>query len=329
MSTRRRSICLAGLAALANPLRAVGQAKGPKVFRIGFLGPVSASAYETRVAAFRAGLREQGFIEGKTIIVEYRWAEGQYERLPALAQELVRLKVDLIVTTSTPAARAAKAATGTIPVVIANVADPLASSLVASLARPGGNITGLANRVGDTTEKQLDLLVATLPRLARAGILLNPENESMRGLVEGIEVASRRVQLSLVRAEARTPAEIKQAFALIVEQRVEALVVLAEPLFFTHRVLITALAAKARVPAIYNDPQYVDSGGLMSYGADIDEIHRQAAGYVSKILNGAKPGELPVEQPNKMNLTINLRAAQALAITIPQSVLLRADRIIH
>ena len=324
---RRRFLLGAGMLLGAAPLARAQSAS--KAFRIGFLGPTSADAWATRVEAFKRGLAEHGYVEGKNISIEFRWADGKYERLPDLAAELVRLRPDVIVTTTTPPARAARDSTKTIPIVVVNVADPVGAGLVASLARPGGNITGVANFVGDTTEKQFDLLTSTVPNLARLAVLSNPGNQSMQGLIGRVTGLAKRANIQIVHVRARTGEEIAQAFATIAEQRAEALLVLAEPLFYANRVQLTNLAEKARLPAIYNLPEYPEAGGLMSYGTNVNEVHRYAAGHVDKILKGARPENLPVEQPNKMEFVVNLKAANAIGVKFPRALLVRADRVIE
>jgi len=312
---------------LLRPLRLLAQQQA-KTYRIGFLAPTSAAAYATRIAALRRGLGELGYVEGKNIVIEERWADGKYERLPRLAGELVKLKVDLIVTSTTPAAVAAQQSTKTVPIVAVNVADPLAAGLVTSLARPGGNITGLANYVGDTAGKQFGLLAVLVPKLSRVAVLLNPANQSMPGLLKSVEAAAEKTGTRVLPVKASNPAEIEDAYAAIAQQRAEALIVLAEPLFYEHRVQVVALAARLRLPAIYNARQYVEAGGLISYGSNIDEIHRHAARHVDKILKGARPGDLPVEQPSTMELTVNRKTAAQLGVSLPAEMLVSADKVV-
>jgi putative tryptophan/tyrosine transport system substrate-binding protein len=328
MITRRNLLIGLGAASLGAPLISLAQQQS-KAFRIGFLGPVSASSYANRVAAFRQGLRELGYVEGKNITIEERWADGKYERLPRLAEELVKLKVDLIVATATPPARAAQQSTRTIPIVMVSVSDPVGSGLVASLARPGGNITGVANLVGDTTEKQFDLLVATAPKLSRIAVLSNPDNQAMQGLIKKVQASAYKIGARVFLVQARTPEEIDQAFSVMTQQGAKALIVLAEPLFFQQRAQLVNLAGKARLPAIYNARQYVEAGGLMSYGSDNEKVYRYAARYVDRILKGAKPSEMPVEQLSAMELTINKKTAKTLGITFPREVLVLADKVIE
>jgi len=324
----RRNV-IAALASLGSLFPgALLRAQPSKVWRIGFLGAPSAAGYAGNIAAFRRGLRELGYIEGKNVAIEERWADGKYERLPELARELIQLKVDLIVTTTTPAARAAQQSTTTLPILAVNVADPIGSGLVTSLSRPGGNITGLANFVGDTIEKQFELLAAVVPKLSRIGVLSNPANQSMQGLIQSIHKRAQKIGVRVILVEARKPEEIEPAFSAVAQQRADALIVLAEPLFFLHRWQVVDLASKTRLPVIYNGRKYVEAGGLMSYGADVEEIHRYAARYVDKILKGAKPADLPIEQPRAMELTINRKTARTLGLRLPQDVLALANKVI-
>ena len=326
MITRRNLLIGLGAASLGAPLKSLAQSK---TFRIGFLGPVSASSYASRIAAFRQALRELGYVEGKNITIEERWADGKYERLPGLAEELVKLKVDLIVTSTTPPSRAAQHSTRTIPIVMVSVSDPVGSGLVASLARPGGYITGVANLVGDTTEKQFDLLVATAPKLSRIAVLSNPDNQAMQGLIKKVQESAYKIGARVFLVQARTPEEIDRAFSVMTQQGAKALIVLAEPLFFQQLTQVVNLASKARLPAIYNARQYVEAGGLMSYGSNNEEVHRYAARYVDRILKGAKPSDMPVEQLSAMELTINKKTAKTLGITFPREVLVLADKVIE
>jgi putative ABC transport system substrate-binding protein len=300
-----------------------------KLWRIGFLWPLTPDATPNRLAAFRDGLREFNYVEGRNISIEHRWAEGNYDRLAALAADLVRLNVDLIVTTTTPAAVAAKNATRTIPIVFVNVADPVATGLVASLARPGGNLTGVTNFFGTTTLKQLDLLLTAVPKASRIALLSNPDNQSMQGLIKSLESASEKRAVRLFNVEARTATDLDRTFSNVLRQRPDALLVLAELVFFANRKRVVAFAAKAHLPAAYPQPEYVEVGGLMSYGPDIEQLHRIAARYVDKILRGTKPAELPVEQPNAIELVINRRTAKTLGITLPRELLVSATRVLE
>ena len=316
------------LSMLVAPLLAVAQPVG-KVPKIGFLNPSSAAATARNFDAFTQCLRELGYIEGQTIAIAQRYADGRPERLPALAAELVRLKVDVIVTGGPPAPEAAKQATGTIPIVFAVAADPVAAGLVASLARPGGNVTGLASISGEVVGKELELLKDAAPKVSRVAVLQNPSNDSHPHTLREAEGAARTLGLQLHIVRARTPNEIEAAFTAMRSQRAGGVLVLRDPLFLTQRTKIAALAAKSRLPAVYGFREEAEAGGLMAYGASVPLMYRRAATYVDKILKGAKPGDLPVEQPTKFELVINLKTAKALGLTIPQSLLQRADEVIQ
>jgi len=300
-----------------------------KVPRIGFLHPDPISARRHRLEAFRQGLRELGYVEGQTVALEVRFAEGKRERLPALAAELVGLKVDVIVTATVPGIRAAQHATKTIPIVMAVAADPVATGFVAGLARPGGNTTGLSMMAPELVGKRLELLTEAVPRVSQVAVLRNPTNPATALSLSETEVAARALGVRLQLLEVRTSEELAGAFGAATRDRAGALIVLPDPMFLTHRTRIADLAAKSRLPAIYYDRDYVEAGGLMSYGANIADMYRRAATYVDKILKGAKPADLPVEQPTKFELVINLKTAKALGLTVPQSILIRADHVIQ
>ena len=316
---------------LAAPLAAGAEQPG-KVFRIGILANVPLTDPEgARVwGALIQGLRELGYVEGRNMTIEFRSSDGKYERLPDLAAELVRLKVDVIVAPATQNPLAAKQATRTIPIVMASSGDPVQSGLVASLARPGGNITGLTGVVGpELVGKQLELLKEAVPKVSRVAVLWNPAstiNPLWLGEAKGA-ARSLRVQLQLL--EARGPDEFERAFAAMTRDRAGALLVLTDGMFLLHRTRIAVLAAKQRLPAMYGFRELVDAGGLMAYGASLRDNFRRAATYVDKILKGAKPADLPVEQPTKFELVINAKTAKALGLTIPPSVLLRTDEVIQ
>jgi putative ABC transport system substrate-binding protein len=280
--------------------------------------------------AFRQGLRELGWVEGQNIVIDYRFAEGRFDRLPDLAAELVRLKVDIIVAVPTPAAVAAKNATGTMPIVAISVGDPVGIGLIASLARPGGNVTGSSYSVGlEIGGKQLELLKETVPKVRRVAILSNPGNPGQPLSIRELNVAARSLGVQLQLLEARGPNEFDGAFAAMATERVGALLVVADSLFVLHRSRLADLAARSRLPAVYGSRDTVEAGGLMSYGPSLRDLYRRSATYVDKILKGAKPGDLPVEQPTKFELVINLKTAKALGLTIPQSLLQRADEVIQ
>jgi putative ABC transport system substrate-binding protein len=297
-----------------------------KVPRVGFLGPRTRSNDTGLVDAFLQGLRDLGWVEGKTIVIEYRWAEGRSDRLPDLAAELVRRKVDVIFAGNTSVAVAAKNATGTIPIVMATGGDPVGLGLVASLARPGGNVTGLSFSVGtDIVGKWLELLKETVPKVRRVAVLSNPANPSHALAIESVIVAARAAGVQLQLLEARGPNEFDNAFAAMARERAGALLVM---LGF-HRARLSDLAAKSRLPAMYGSREYPEAGGLMSYGANFRHSFHRSATYVDKILKGAKPADLPIEQPAKFELVINLKTAKLLGLTVPPSLLLRADQVIE
>jgi len=278
------------------------------------------------------GLRDLGWIEGQNLVVEYRWAANREDRLPALAAELVRLKVDVIVTASTPAALAAKRATTTIPIVLTFVADPEGSGLVASLARPGGNITGLTTLARGLVAKRLELLKAVVPGVSRMAVLWQPGalgERAMGDMVEETQAASRALGLQLRFVEAKRPDDVEQAFSAMREARVGGLLVFPNPMLFEARGSIVAHAAKSRLPAVYPWREAVDAGGLMSYATNFPEMYRRAATYVDKILRGARPADLPIEQPTRFELVINLKTANGLRLTIPQALLQRADEVVQ
>jgi putative ABC transport system substrate-binding protein len=327
VTTRRAFLGALAVFPLAAPLAAEAQAPA-KVPRIGFLAPLTFAA-DTRLDAFLQGLRELGYVDGQTIAIEFRFAEGKSERLPPLAAELVRLKVDVIVATALASTEAAKRATGTIPIVFTVVGDPVAVGLVASLSRPGGNITGLASVAPEVVGKQLELLKEVAPKISRVAILKNPNNPGHTVVLRQAEAAARVLGMQLQILEARIPSEIDAAFAAMRSQRAGGILVARDALVLAQRTQIAALAAKSRLPAVYGFRENVEAGGLMAYGASVSAMYRRAATYVDKILKGAKPADLPVEQPNKFELVINLKTAKALGLTIPPSLLQRADEVIQ
>lgn len=284
------------------------------------------------VEALRKGLRDRGYIEGTTIKIEFRTALGRPERLPGLAEELVSLEPDVIFAVATSSINAVRRATTTIPIVIALGGDPVASGLVASLANPGGNLTGLSAMTGDFNAKPLELLKEAIPRLERVAVLWNPDtplNPIQAKFIDDLKSASSALAIQLHFVRAQTPEELEAAFATAKRERAQAMYINDGPLQYTQRATIVELAAKARLPAIYRTRIFADAGGLMSYGTDwLDQIH-SAAGYVDRILQGAKPGDLPIEQPTKLEFVINLRTAKALRLAIPQAVLVRADDLIR
>jgi putative ABC transport system substrate-binding protein len=300
-----------------------------KVPRIGWLTGAPLSANAERREAFRQGLRELGYVEGKNIVVEWRAAEGKLDRLSALAAELVRLKVDVIVTTGPTPTRAAKEATVTIPIVMAQDIDPVGTGFVASLARPGGNITGLATLAPEISGKQLELLREILPRLSRVAVLWASSNPGNAQQLKETERAAGALGVKLQHLDVLGPKDIETAFRTASKGRADAVLVLQSGVVIAHRTEIPELAIKSRLPAIYPRSEFVEDGGLMSYGASFTDMDRRAATYVDKILKGAKPADLPVEQPTKFELIINLKAAKQIGLTIPPNVLVRADKVIR
>jgi putative tryptophan/tyrosine transport system substrate-binding protein len=319
------------LSLLVAPLAAVVAQPREKVPRVGYLNPGSSAdpARLRRFEAFRQGLRALGYVEGQTIALEPRWAEGRYERYPALVADLVRVPVDVIVTVGGAATQVTQHATRTIPIVMSVVIDPVGSGLVPSLAHPGGNVTGLSIMASDLVGKQLEVLKEVVPEVSRVALLWNPDNPGSAPQVREAEVAARTLGVELQTLEARGPQEIDSAFAAMTRERAGALVVLADAILgLNQRSQITALAAERRLPAVYGIREYAEAGGLMVYSANLLDLERRAATYVDKILQGTNPGDLPVEQPTKFELVINLKTAEALGITIPPMLLFQADAVI-
>ena len=320
---------------LTAPLAARAQQAG-KVPRIGLLSPASPSDAGRKpsdlavlFAAFQDAMRELGYVDGQSIKIESRWAEDNYDRLPRLAADLVRLKVDVIVTYGTPASQAAKRATGTIPIVMAAIIDPVASGLVASIARPGGNVTGQSMMSPDLVGKQLEILRELVPKVSRVTLLHNPANPGNAPQVRNAQDAAGALGLRLQPLGARDPSEIDNAFAAMTNEQSGAVIVLVDAILQENRTRITDLAARHRLPAVYGLSEYAKAGGLLAYGPNRLDMFRHAVTYVDKILKGAKPGDLPIEQPQKFELIVNLKTAKALGLTIPQSLLLRADQVIE
>jgi putative ABC transport system substrate-binding protein len=331
--TTRRSFIGALAGGLVAPLAAEAQQAG-KVARIGYLVTGSLESPETRVGldAFRQGLRERGYVEGQNIVIEYRSADGKIDRLPGLAVELARLKVDLIFAVATPAARAAQQATTTIPIVAGAMGDPVGDGLVASLARPGGNITGLTFLGPELVPKRLGLLKEALPKVTRVAALWHPGafgERTNQVMLKETEGAARALGVQLQLVGVRGADELDRAFSTMTKERAEALVVFPSTMLFSERRRIVALAAKHRLPSMSNAREFVELGGLIGYGASITDLNRRAATYVDKILKGAKPADLPVEQPTKFELVINLKTAKALGLTIPPALVGRGDEVIQ
>jgi ABC-type uncharacterized transport system substrate-binding protein len=312
---------------LVAPLSAEAQPP-TRVHRIGVLHDTTPGR-DPYMDGFLEGMRALGYVEGQHFVMEYRGAEGQYERLPALAAELVRLKVDVIVTIGTPTSVAAKQATTTIPIVMTSVGDPVGSDLVASLARPGGNVTGVASLSPDLVGKQLELLKEAFPTISRVAILWNPANLFNALIVQAAEVAAQALGVQLHLVEARGPEAFDSAFAAMTRAHAGALLVIGDRAFRQHGRRLAELAAMSHLPTIYNIRAYVEAGGLMAYGSNSLDLNRRAAVYVDKLLKGAKPADLPVEQPTKFELVINLKTAEALGITIPPILLFQADEVIR
>jgi putative ABC transport system substrate-binding protein len=326
----RRTVISFALCALLSALCASAEAQQPaKVSRIGYLALAPLSTLSPRIEIFRQSLRELGYVEGKNIVIEYRHAEGKLDRLSALSAELVRLKVDVIVTGGGGGAtRAAKEATKTIPIVMAGDVDPVGQGSVTSLARPGGNVTGLATLTPEISGKRLELLKEIVPKLSRVAVLGTSTGPSTARLLKEVEPVAGAFGVKLQFLDVQSPKDIETAFRAASKGRAEGVLVLTGPVINAQRKQIADLAAKRRLPAIYPFPEYVEAGGLMSYSANIADLYRRAAVYVDKILKGAKPADLPVEQPVKFEFIINLKAAKQIGLTIPPNVLVRADKVI-
>jgi len=299
------------------------------VYRIGVLSALGTTPRDPLVEPFLEGMRALGYVEGQNLVLEYRGADGQYERFPALVAELVRLPVDVIVTGVTPAALAAKQATTTIPIVMAGIGDPVGSGLVASLAQPGGNVTGMSVLQPEVPRKQLEILKDVLPTVSRVAILWNPANPSAPLQVRAAEEAAQALGVQVHLVEARGPEAFDSAFAAMTSAHAGALLVLPDPMFRLYRSRLAELAATSRLPTMHNQREYVEAGGLLGYGASRADVLRRAATYVDKILKGAKPADLPVEQPTAFELVINLKTAQVLGLTIPPALLSRADEVLR
>ena len=328
MLSRRVFVAFGASGLLAAARRAAAQTPG-KAHRIGFLGNSTEALEANLVGPFRDGFRELGYVEGRDLVIEYRWAEGQYERFPALIAELIALKVEVIVTAGTPAALAVRRATTAIPLVMVAVGDPVGSGLVKSLARPGGNLTGLVSIAPDLEGKRLELLTEVVPKLALVAFLLNPANPFHVTSEKQARQAARQLHLKVEFFPVRTEGEFERTFQAIAGQRPGALVMLADRLFLHHRVRIVEFAARQRLPTVYAYTELVEAGGLMSFGPSYPGMHRRAAYFVDRILKGANPADLPMEQPSKFELMINLRTARALGLVIPQPILLRADDLLQ
>jgi putative ABC transport system substrate-binding protein len=326
-SMRRKLLIAIGAALLAETKVMLAQQPPAKVSRIGFLGLTSAAGVKGRMDGLRAGLRELGYVEGRNLVIESRWAEGRYERLPALAAELVRLKVDAIVTYSTPGTLAAKQATSAIPIVMATVGEAVATGLVPNLARPGGNVTGVSFFGAEINAKRLELIQEASPRIRRVGVVFNPDNAAAKRELEVMEVTAGKLKLELEPLPSRSPAQFEGTFEVMGKLRVDAVTINEDPMLVANAGSLGGLAARHRIASI-GFVELVDAGGLMAYGANFPAMWHRAAFFVDRILKGADPGTLAIEQPTKFDLVINLKAAGMLGIRIPQSLVLRADRVI-
>jgi putative ABC transport system substrate-binding protein len=324
---RREFITLLGGAAAAWPFAARAQ-QAIKVPRVGFLGLAPASAFASRVEALRAGLRDHGYVEGTNIAMEFRWAET-VDRLPEFAADLVRMKVDVIFAQSSTMVEAARKATNAIPIVFAVHADPIGVGHVASLARPGGNITGLSMLLTELAVKELEILKEAVPRVMRIGVLWNPTTPSHQPALQAVEAAGEKLGSRLVTVPLSRVEQFEDAFSLMAQERVGSFLCIASPLFTSHPGPLAELARKHRLPGMFGDAIHVEAGGLMSYSADVVDLFRRSAFYIDRILKGEKPADLPVQQPTKFVLVINLRTAKAIGLTIPETFLLRADKVIE
>jgi putative ABC transport system substrate-binding protein len=328
VTTRRVFLGVLTGGLMAAPIATGAQSQAP-IPRIGMLSPFSPSDTAPWYQAFLQGLRDLGWIEGQNVSIAYRYAEGRTDRLPGLVADLVQLKVDIIVTSVTPDTLAAKNATRTIPIVMASAGDPVATGLVESLARPGGNITGLAQMAPQLAAKRLELLKEMVPKLSRVGVIWNPEDLVATQIWTDIQLPARQLGLQLHSLEVRSLQDFDKAFERATIARVGALVITPSPLFVTNEQRIADFALKRRLPSIFHLKGFVERGGLAAYGPDRSDLFRRAATYVDKILKGAKPATLPVQQPTKFELVINLKTARAIGVTIPRHVLARADEVIQ
>ncbi len=325
MIGRRALVRAAGLGLLTVPLRAAGQPKG-RTYRIGFVGGGSASGYAALVDAFVQGLRDHGYVPGKNLTIEFRWADGRYERLPGLAADLARLKVDVMVTQGTPAAFAAKKATSTIPIVMAIVGNPVESGIVASYARPGGNVTGSSFFWGELNAKRIELVKLVTPGLTRAAVLVNPDNPAMASLLRETQERAQALKVVVQPVNVRRLEELEAALEMTRKQA-QALVVVEDGLFLQNSERIADLAVKNRLPSI-GPREFCEAGGLLAYGVDFPFIWRQGAALVDKIFKGAKPADLPIQSATRFEFVVNLKTARALGLALPSEVLARADQVI-
>ena len=330
-NTKKRRLFSIALCAALLAFSSVVEAQQKKIPRVGFLAAGSSSASAENLELLRQGLQKLGYIEQKNIVIEYRFGEGEFDKLLELASELVRLKVDVLVAQATAGALAAKKATSAVPIVFVAVADPIGSGVVASLARPEGNITGFSTMNAGLSAKRLELLKETFPKTSRVAVLLRPDahgETTVKNMLKETEDAAHELRVQLQLIEVHGPGDIDKAFSAMIKERAGAFVVFPRPAVIAERKRIVELATAHRIPAMYPNSPWVDTGGLMSYSTNFSEQYYRAAAYVDRILKGAKPGDLPVEQPTKFELVINLKAAKQIGLTIPQSVLYRADKVI-
>ena len=327
MIDRRKILLALGAAALVSPLSLLAQPAN-KVWRIGFLGSATSQGYTRPIDALRAGLRDLGYVEGKNIVIEYRWAEGKFERLPGLAAELVKMNVDIIVTHATPGTLAAKQATTTIPIVMAAIGDAVAVGAVASLARPGGNITGTTFFNPELAAKRLEIIRDAMPRLRRVAVLFNPGNQAVEATLKAMGLTAKALKMELQRFPARALEEFDGAFAAMAAKRIEAFTTIEDPITIANAKTLADLAAKRRLPSI-GFPEFADAGGLLGFGVSIPDMFRRAPYFVDKIFKGARAGDIPVEQWSRFEIIVNFKTAKALGIKLPDLVLQRADRVIE
>ena len=329
MISRRQVVLALVASALAAPLASFAQQSPTRVPRVGWLVTGSPATYAVSLAAFRDGLQKLGYVEGRNITIVYRWAEGKVDQLPELANELVQQKVDIILAGGSSGVAAAKDATRLIPVVMAGVGDPVELGLVATLARPGGNITGFVATLPEMAAKRLEILRVIMPRVTHVAVIWNPTSSIAQKEWKVVHAAATTLQLTLTSYGARTDKELDNALAAVAKAPPGGMIILNDPFVFTYRKNIAQFAAQAKIPAVYGFKEFVAEGGMISYGANISDTYRRAANYVDRILKGANPAELPVQLPSKFELVVNLKAAKALGITIPQELLFRADEAIE
>jgi putative ABC transport system substrate-binding protein len=333
LNNRRKLVIAlgAGGGALTAPFALFAQQSQDKIWRVGYLSSsVRPDSFESgTVASFRRGLRELGYVEGRNLLIEWRFAEGKNERLPSLVAELLQLKVDVLLASGTPSARAAQKATTTIPIVMGSSGDPVGVGLIKSLARPEGNITGLTNISGDISSKHLQMLLDMVPKLSRVAVLLNPTNAAHAATLKSVAEAAQKIGVRMLSVEARTPQEIETAFSTMSREKAGAVIMENDSVFNQQARQIAEIAMKYRLPSIHGRRDFPEAGGLMSYGPSFDDMFRRAATYVDKIFKGAKPADLPVEQPTLFELIINGKTAKALGLKIPQSLLVMTDKVIE